>query len=231
MSVTTFTPAKNRRERALGLGVYTSQKIARLSAVPVRSLGYWKSTGLVVPRVERGAPGHPSLYTYIDLCELRVIAQLRGGGLSLPKIRRALRYLKTQLPTGESWYRTYQLRTDGQEVFTIVKSTDKLADIVALPGAEQKVVVAFVGDIVRQFESDPALAYLREFVAYVDINPNVLAGAPVVKHTRLGTSLVASLVSTGWTERMIRDAYPTLTANSIDKAWRFEKAIGGVKAA
>ena len=236
MAVDTFTPERNRKDRALGLGLYTSRHVARLSAVPVRSLGYWRTTSLIVPRIERGAPGHPSLYTYIDLCELRVVTQLKRGGLGLRRIRRSLDYLKAQLPSGESWYSSYKLRTDGASVFALVKSEDALADIVEIRGraapemrthvsAEQKVVVATVGDIVQQFETEPELAYLREFVGHVDIRPDILAGAPVVKHTRLSTAFVASLSTGGWTDRMILDAYPTLTPTGIEKAWKFEEVI------
>lgn len=242
MAVDTFTPERNRKERALGLGIYTSRQVASLSAVPIRSLGYWRTTELIVPRIERGAPGHPALYTYIDLCELRVVTQLKRAGLGLQRIRRALNYLKSQLRTGESWYSSYKLRTDGDSVFALVASSDALTDIVQIRGrlapdhgafvaAEQKVVVATVGDIVQQFETEPDLAYLREFVNYVDIRPDVLAGAPVVKRTRLGTAFVASLVTAGWTERMILDAYPTLTPTGVEKARKFEEVINTGKAA
>lgn len=232
MSTTTFVPTKHRKERALGLGVYTSRQVSRLSAVPVRSLGYWRKTDLVAPRIERGAPGHPALYTYIDLCELRVIAQLRREGLALQRIRKAIRYLKSELTTGESWYRAYKLRTDGFRLFTLIRADDQRSDLVTVEtGAPQKVVVVYVGDIVKQFETDPDLAHLREFSSAVDIRPDVLAGAPVVRHTRIGTGLIASLLAGGWTKEMVVRAYPTLTPEGVEKARRFEEVIGAQRAA
>lgn len=231
MAVQTFLPEKNRKSKALGLGVYRSLQVARLSGVPLRSLGYWRQTRLIVPRIEKGEPGHPALYTYADLRELRVVQQLRRQGLILPRIRRAIKWLQPQVRGRISWAEEYTLRTDGDHVFTLLPATDGASDLVAADLSGQKLAIAVVGDIVQQFASDPDLAHLREFAQWVDIRPDVMAGAPVVRRTRIATSLVYSLATNGWTERMILDAYPTLTPTGLEKAVKFEETVSLPEAA
>ncbi len=52
----------------------------------------------------------------------------------------------------------------------------------------------------------------------VERRPEVLAGKPVVKATRIPVELLAELVEAGWTVEDILREYPTLTREDIEEA-------------
>lgn len=235
--IETFQPERNRKPRALGIGVYTSLQVSGLSGVQRGSLGYWRRTGLIVPHTEAGRPGHRALYTYADLRELRVIRQLRRKGLALQRIRRAIEWLQPQVRQSQSWVDDFTLVTDGDRTFTLVRADEEtpvglpIFDMVQPDFSGHRVFTAFVGDIVAQFTSDPDFLYLREFAQWVDIRPDILAGAPVAKHTRIPTSLIWELTTNGWGQQELLRAYPSLTAMGAEMAVKFEETINLPKAA
>lgn len=49
----------------------------------------------------------------------------------------------------------------------------------------------------------------------IELNPEVLAGKPVARGTRLAVEFVVDLLAQGWTEEDILKNYPTLTADDI----------------
>lgn len=49
----------------------------------------------------------------------------------------------------------------------------------------------------------------------IELKPEVLAGKPVVKGTRLAVEFIVDLLAQGWTEDAILENYPTLTREDI----------------
>ena len=45
----------------------------------------------------------------------------------------------------------------------------------------------------------------------IELNPNILAGKPVVKGTRLAVEFIVDLLAQGWSEEAILNNYPGLT--------------------
>lgn len=87
---------------------FTVAQAARLTGNTAAQLRSWKRLGLVVP----GA-SEPGRYSFRDLVALRVVASLLDAGLSLARIRRALRYL---VESGED-IAALSLVTDGETVW------------------------------------------------------------------------------------------------------------------
>jgi len=52
----------------------------------------------------------------------------------------------------------------------------------------------------------------------IEINPNVLAGKPVIKGTRIPVYLILELLSAGYDFRKIINSYPSLTEDDIRAA-------------
>jgi uncharacterized protein (DUF433 family) len=50
---------------------------------------------------------------------------------------------------------------------------------------------------------------------YIHSDPEILAGKPVVKGTRLSVEFILGLFAKGWPEQQILDNYPTLTKDSL----------------
>ncbi len=58
----------------------------------------------------------------------------------------------------------------------------------------------------------------------IELNPEVLAGKPVVKNTRLAVEFATDLLAQGWTEEAILKNYPTLTADDIRACLQYASA-------
>ena len=49
----------------------------------------------------------------------------------------------------------------------------------------------------------------------VELNPEVLAGKPVVKGTRLSVQLILELLADDWSTEEVLEQYPTLTRDDV----------------
>jgi uncharacterized protein (DUF433 family) len=57
------------------------------------------------------------------------------------------------------------------------------------------------------------------------IDPNILAGKPVVKGTRLAVEFIVDLLAQGWSEKDIIHNYPGLTSDDIKACLQYASAI------
>lgn len=51
---------------------------------------------------------------------------------------------------------------------------------------------------------------------YITSDKNILLGKPIIKGTRISVELILELLSEGWTEQMIYESYPSITAAHIE---------------
>jgi len=58
----------------------------------------------------------------------------------------------------------------------------------------------------------------------IELNPEVLAGKPVVKGTRLAVEFIVDLLAQGWAEDAIVDNYPGLTRDDIKACLAYASA-------
>lgn len=56
---------------------------------------------------------------------------------------------------------------------------------------------------------------------YIDSEPGVLSGKPILKGTRISVEFIMQLFLNGWTKKEILDNYPQLTQDMIDAALSF----------
>ncbi len=123
--------------------------------ISYRQLDYWARTGLVRPGLkEAQGSGTQRLYSFLDLVHLRVIRNLLDAGVSLPKIRKAIRFIADDLKTplenvtimsdGASIYAA----TSGSEIVDLLQKGQGVFGIALgrvyeeLQGAVQKVMSA-----------------------------------------------------------------------------------------
>lgn len=62
---------------------------------------------------------------------------------------------------------------------------------------------------------------MKQYREYIDIDPQVLAGKPVIKGTRISVSLILNFLANGHTVGDIRKEYPFLTKEQIHAAILF----------
>ena len=61
---------------------------------------------------------------------------------------------------------------------------------------------------------------------YIDSDPEVLAGKPVVSGTRLSIEFILGLLSEGWTKTQILESYPSLTIEALRAVLLFAADCG-----
>ncbi|MDP2327214.1 MAG: DUF433 domain-containing protein [Dehalococcoidia bacterium] len=60
-----------------------------------------------------------------------------------------------------------------------------------------------------------------ESEARIELNPDILAGKPVVAGTRLSVEHIVDLLGHGWSEEAILESYPGLTREDIRACLRY----------
>lgn len=56
---------------------------------------------------------------------------------------------------------------------------------------------------------------------YIHVDPDILAGKPVVKGTRLSVEFLLGLLGAGWTREQILENYPGLTPEALQAVFAF----------
>ncbi len=73
-------------------------------------------------------------------------------------------------------------------------------------------------EFLHELTDEPLRPYWQN---YVQADPNVLQGKPVVKGTRLAVNFVLRLFAGGWTEEQILASYPVLTRDALRAVFAF----------
>ena len=60
-----------------------------------------------------------------------------------------------------------------------------------------------------------------DYIKYIEINPKIMLGKPVIKNTRLTVDLILEELSAGKSHRDLLNAYPRLTEEAIKAALAF----------
>ena len=63
-----------------------------------------------------------------------------------------------------------------------------------------------------------------EWQQYITSDENILLGKPTIKGTRISVELILELLSTGWNENQILEAYPNLSSESIKAVYHYLKS-------
>ena len=62
---------------------------------------------------------------------------------------------------------------------------------------------------------------------HIVTDPEVAAGKPVVRGTRLGAAFGHGLFAAGWTEEQVLQNYPTLTAEALPAVFAYAAEVLG----
>jgi len=128
--------------------------VCRTVGISYRQLDYWARTELVTPSVrDADGSGSQRMYSFNDVVQLRVIKKLLDAGVSLPKIRRAVDYLRDelQLPISD-----VTLVSDGKTIHACL-SANEVVDLLA---GGQGVFAIAVGKVYEELQGR-----VREFPA------------------------------------------------------------------
>jgi DNA-binding transcriptional MerR regulator len=106
---------------------YRVPDVCRVVGITYRQLDYWARTGLVTPTVrDAGGSGTQRLYAFQDLVQLRVIKKLLDAGISLQRVRKAVKFLREHMQLAPSGV---TLMSDGVSIYAC-ESEDEIIDLV-----------------------------------------------------------------------------------------------------
>ena len=74
-------------------------------------------------------------------------------------------------------------------------------------------------------DAQPNLAI--DWEDYIDADPEVMVGKPVVAGTRLTVEHLLELLADGWTHEMLLESYPILTEDAIRAIYAFAAEVVG----
>lgn len=141
--------------------LFPARVACKVAGISPRKLDYWITSGVIAPHsVYRGPEERRDffLFTYSELVQLRIVASLRQTGVSLQKIRDAVRTLRTR--QGPEWHSLW-LVSDGSEV--LVVSKESIVETISGPKKGQlSFAIVAMGVAQEEVERDlTAMAQLR----------------------------------------------------------------------
>jgi DNA-binding transcriptional MerR regulator len=154
---------------------YRGPTVSNLVGISYRQLDYWARTGLVTPSV-RAADGSGSH-------ELRIIKRLLDAGISLQRIREAIRYLRSSSQGRPLTDVT--LISDGQRIYSC-RSGEEVIDVLS---HGQAVFGIAVGRVWADTEGD--VAHLPLEPAPAARQPDAAARPPRADQARQGDPAAA----------------------------------------
>ena len=109
---------------------FNTKTASRVTGASERQLRHWDRAGVVRPSVAQAAGrGSRRLYSFLDLVQARAAKQLRDDGLSLQKLRTALRLLRERPEEVKHPLAELRLVTDGRSLFKLTDDPGVLADL------------------------------------------------------------------------------------------------------
>ena len=210
-----------------------------LSGASRAQLSYWRKEiaplgPLLVPESRRG---RAFLYSVADVLALRSIVYLREEK-SLPKIRKAVAYLKEIEHDDWTHLADYRLIRTAATIY-VERPDRRRVDLEAHPGHELVNVSEDASDersvamssVLAEFENVrgrtvPDFFAPREHVA---VNRDVLGGFPVIRGTRVPFDVIADLVTSGASSAVIARLYPTVAAEALPSALEFSELIDAAR--
>ncbi|NCO83890.1 MAG: hypothetical protein COZ31_04125 [Nitrospirae bacterium CG_4_10_14_3_um_filter_44_29] len=138
---------------------FNSKAVSKITGLSFRQIDYWDSTHFIKPSVsEATGYGSVRLYSFNDLIQLRVAKTLMDKGISIQKIRKAINYLKKNMPEIKKPLSELKFLTDGETIFVLTKDKKEIIDTLK---SGQLVFSIALGEIVEGLKGE-IIALQRE---------------------------------------------------------------------
>jgi uncharacterized protein (DUF433 family) len=236
--VRAFDPAPYLGRSPREIPSYSVSEAARYLRVPKSTVRAWiMGQGTFRPVIRLARSEGPPLLTFVNLVEVHVLDALRRQhGVSLPKVRRALRFLAKQYPQSLQPLAELDLSTDGLSVF--VEEVGKLVNATA---EGQLAMRRLLEAHLRRIEKDVRGAPIRlypftrkhpfdthaaadvEEPRLIVIDPRVAFGRPALAGTGIPTEIIADRYKAGESIQQLAEDYDR-SREEIEEAIRCELA-------
>lgn len=200
-------------------GLFSPRVAAKVARVSYQSFQAWARASLLHGRrVPIGRRGE-TVYSYRDLILIRLIVRLKSQGARPKAIRVALETIE-MMADGDhnAWMRATIMVNSGMVVAVLPDKPEWSP--MAVSRGPQRVSVVFFPDLIQELRDE--LVPPDRFPS-IEVNSEVLGGAPVIKGTRITTMAVSSVQRSGGDPS---EAYPSLNSQQIENAEAYERFLG-----
>jgi uncharacterized protein (DUF433 family)/DNA-binding transcriptional MerR regulator len=187
----------------VGDGIYTFGEASRIlrafdPMVSVRRLRYWMGSDLVVPTYQ--LTDETPILSFDDLISLEVIRRFRKEKTPLQSVRRLESALRKTFPELVKPFAYRRFFTDGASVWAeeIGESGPIVVELLGRRPhhyAWTEAIKTFAVDISWEGEEQHATSW--HLSPWVEIDPRIQAGAPVVRGTRVPVRTIAANLKVG----------------------------------
>ena len=213
---------------ALGRGIYTVPETCRIlrRGMTSRKIHYWLKHGLLREPVRRGSRGTAVLLSFEQVLRVKTLQRIRDElRFSLPRAREALAWIVENLVADEDHWQELHFFRSGTHIGVGYRDGSGFLEI----GTAQS-VLPLDEDLLAMLTSvlaDARQAWNEKAIdveGFDDLHSNalVLAGAPVIKGTRIETEFIANLAQELGAAEIHRDLFPEVPVDSIRQAAAFE---------
>jgi len=219
-----------RRSRKKSLGFYTTVEASRIAQVPLWTMNSWKYNGIIIPSVKwidetnKEHLGH----SFETVVYIRLLRLIREKGISLYNAVVAIKRIKDRFGyPGKNWADA-QIFSDGKDVYVYDKRDSY--ETTDLSKQHQKVAERIFGDeFIRLRERADALLIPQQFMDYVEIDPAIQNGLPIIINSTMLTSAIHNLFKQCYGYSEIKEMYPFLPNNKIVGAEAYETFLDNNK--
>jgi predicted RNase H-like HicB family nuclease len=138
---------------------FNTSAVSKITRLSKRQIDYWDRSHFVKPSVREAAgQGSTRLYSFSDLIQLKVARTLLGTGISLQKIRKAVWYLKKNMPNVDKPLSDLKFLTDGKTIFVLTKDSRVIIDTLK---HGQMVITVGLGLIIEELRGEVKILHDR----------------------------------------------------------------------
>jgi uncharacterized protein (DUF433 family) len=203
-----------------GRGLYSPKVASHIAKIKYQNFQAWSKANLLHPifKISKGKRLE-NVYTYYDLLLIRLIKRLRDRKFSTKTIKTALDAIYAL--SGKDPYAWARSTIVVYNKIIVVKIPDKPDWPIAASKGTQKVEVVYFPELIEELENELVPPQFQ----YVEVDPNIMGGTPVIRGTRIPTKIIHELVQENVNPS---EAYPDLTEDQIKNANDYEEFLVAV---
>jgi uncharacterized protein (DUF433 family) len=207
-------------------GFYSTSQVSRLSRIPVSTIYEWRRRGIIRPSLElvEGGLLADEGYSYSDLTLVRIIKALRDRHLNFDSAANALRHLYARLGPPDRGWANEKVYVIGNRIYVDRPDEWQVTDATELG---QKVMEMLFGDLfeeLREGDEEASIIVPPQYRNYVQVNPGIMGGEPVVRGTRLPTATLVDLLADHDINEL-KKLYRRIPPEKIEKAIEYERYL------
>jgi uncharacterized protein (DUF433 family) len=208
-------------------GFYSTSQVSRLARIPLSTLYDWKSRGIIKPSIQLMDKDLVVLdgYSYADLTIIKILRALREDQIDLSSAGIALKHLWERLGAPSRGWADAHVYLVGKRIYA--EKQDEW-ETTAATQFGQKVEIRLFGELFQELkeqEEEGDILIPKDFWGFIEINPKVMGGQPVIRGTRVPTSILATLKEKGKSLREIARLYSSIPKRTIEKAVQYEEFL------